>query len=241
MSRVVAIIQARLGSSRLPGKVLLDLAGEPMLARVVERVQRAELIDDFVIATTNESRDDPLVELCGARGWAVHRGSENDVLDRYHGAAKASDADVVVRITSDCPLLSADVLDRVVARFLKTPTLDYVSNTQDPRTFPRGLDVEVMSASALERAWTEDKDPAWREHVTPYIYRSGRFELASVVNDIDFSAQRWTVDTPEDYAFAKAVYDELPADFEWTDVLALLERRPDIQALNVNIPQKTVS
>jgi len=163
--RIVAIIQARMGSTRLPGKVLLDLAGEPVLARVVNRTQRATMLDEIVIATTTESRDEAIVELCSSRDWAYFRGSEDDVLDRYYQAAKKHHAEVVVRITSDCPLIEPEIIDLVIWKFLEEDSLDYVSNILSPRTFPRGLDVETMTFEALKRAWQEDKNPAWREHV----------------------------------------------------------------------------
>jgi spore coat polysaccharide biosynthesis protein SpsF (cytidylyltransferase family) len=163
--RTVAIIQARMGSTRLPGKVLMDLAGEPMLVRVVNRVRRAERLDEVVVATTASPSDDPIFEGCRQRGWAVERGSEKDVLDRYYRAARAHHADVVVRITADCPFVDAGLIDQVVGAFLGGG-YDYVSNVLEPRTYPRGLDVEVFRFSALEKAWQEDRDPSWREHVT---------------------------------------------------------------------------
>lgn len=227
-----------MGSTRLPGKVLSDIAGEPMLARVVERVRRAQGVDEVVVATTDTAADDVLAKTCARRNWICYRGSENDVLDRYFSAARAHDADVVVRITSDCPLLSPRIVGWVLARLADDPAADYASNTLEPRTFPRGLDVEAFSVEALERAWREGRDPAWREHVTPYIYRSGAFCLGSVRHESDLSSHRWTVDTPEDLSFARAVYDALPESFEWTDVLALLERRPELVKINGHISQK---
>ena len=182
--KTVAIIQARMGSTRLPGKVLLDLAGEPMLARVVHRVQRAASLQEVIVATTVQPADDAITQLCAGRGWPCARGSQDDVLDRYYQAATASQADVVVRITSDCPLIEPDVIDQVVGALLAgQPEVDYASNVQPPRTFPRGLDVEVIRFDALERAWREDVDPAWREHVTPYLYRHPeRFRIHGVFN-----------------------------------------------------------
>jgi len=241
--KVVAIIQARMGSTRLPGKVLLDLAGEPMLARDMNRLLRAEMLDEIVVATTVESKDDVIVDLCQERGWLCFRGSEEDVLDRYYRAAKAYHADVVVRITSDCPLIEPQVVDRVVQAFLeRQPKVDYVSNTAPRRTFPRGLDTEVMRFNALERAWREDDDLAWREHVTPYIRRHPElFQTYGILNDEDLSAMRWTVDTPEDLAFVRRIYGYFGHDrFSWREVLALLEANPGWLSINRGIEQKTI-
>lgn len=238
---VVAIVQARLGSTRLPGKVLLDLAGRTMLDRVLERVARARRIDRVVVATTTEARDDRLVEHCRRRGHHVFRGSEDDVLDRYHGAAQAAEAATVVRITSDCPLISPSVSDQVVAAFAEGGC-DYASNVLPPRTFPHGLDTEVFSFEALERAWREDKDPTLREHVTPYIYRHPEtFRLRRVAHTEDLSRLRWTVDTPEDFELVRRVYDHFrDRPFDWTDVLALLRDHPEWSAINRHVQQKRV-
>ncbi len=241
--RVVAIIQARMGSTRLPGKVLLDLAGEPMLARDMNRLSRAETLDDVVIATTVESADDAIVNLCQERDWPYFRGSEEDVLDRYYRAAQEYQADAVVRVTSDCPLIEPQVVDRVVREFLeRQPEVDYAANTLPPRTFPRGLDTEVMRFDALERAWREDENPAWREHVTPYIRRHpDRFQSYGVSNDEDLSHMRWTVDTPEDLAFVRRIYEHFGHDrFSWRKVLTLLEAHPEWLDINRDVQQKTV-
>ncbi len=170
MSRTVAIIQARVGSTRLPGKVMKPLLGDPMLSIVVRRVARARTVDEVVVATTTLPEDDAIAALAASEGWALERGSETDLLERYLEAARAHEADVVVRITSDCPIIDPEVIDRTVAAF-RDGDVDYASNTLEPRTYPRGLDVEVVSAGALELAGREDRDPAWREHATPYIYR----------------------------------------------------------------------
>lgn len=241
--KVVAIIQARLGSTRLPGKVLLDLAGEPMLARDMNRLARAETLDEVVVATTIEPADDAIVALCQDRGWPYVRGSENDVLDRYYRAAQAYQADAVVRVTSDCPLIEPQIVDRVVREFLnRQPEVVYAANTLSPRTFPRGLDTEVMCFDALERAWREDDNPAWREHVTPYIRRHPElFQSHSVLNDEDLSYMRWTVDTSEDLTFVRRVYEYFGHDrFSWQDVLALLEQHPEWGAINRHVEQKVI-
>ncbi|HEX6037057.1 glycosyltransferase family protein [Longimicrobium sp.] len=241
--RVVALVQARMGSTRLPGKVLLDLGGEPVLARVMDRLGRARSLDAVVVATTLEPEAARIVELCGERGWAVTRGSTEDLLDRYHHAAREHGAQVVVRVTSDCPLIDPEVVDRVVEAFLADPSLDYCSNTIPPRTFPRGLDTEAFSFAALERAWREDDRPDWREHVTPYLYRNpDRFRLRVVTDEVDRSDMRWTVDTPEDLAFARTVYAHFGNGdaFGWRDVLAALEAHPDWARINAHVEQKVV-
>jgi spore coat polysaccharide biosynthesis protein SpsF len=239
----VAIIQARMGSTRLPGKVLIDLAGEPMLARVVRRVQRARTLHAVMVATTVEPADDPIVELCAARGWPCSRGSQDDVLERYYQAALAALADVVVRITSDCPLIEPVVVDHVVEEFLAgQPGIDYACNWLPARTFPRGLDTEVFSFAALDRARREDQNPAWREHVTPYIYRHPElFCIHGVANAVDLSDLRWTVDTQEDLAFAGRIYDWFENDaFSWQDVLAVLQQHPEWREINRHVEQKVV-
>ena len=241
MTGTVAIIQARLGSTRLPGKVLLPLLGEPLLAHVVRRVSRATSLDTTVVATTVLPADDAIVELGRREGWIVERGSERDLLDRYLQAARAHAAERVVRITSDCPLIDPDLIDKVV-RTLSASGSDYASNTLEPRTWPRGLDVEAMTAAALEAANVADQDPHSREHATPYIYRHPEtFKLAAVRSPVDLSAHRWTVDTPEDYELVRRIYDELGRDdFSWRDALAVVEAHPDWPELNRDVAQKSL-
>ena len=241
--KVVAIIQAHMGSTRLPGKVLLDLAGEPVLARCVNRARRAHTLDEVVVATTTQPADAVIVELCAERSWPCFRGSKEDVLARYYHAAIAHQADVVVRITSDCPLIEPEVMDRVVQEFLKRqPEVDYACNTLPRRTFPRGLDTEVLRFEVLERAWREDDNPAWREHVTPYIRRHPNlFHTHGITNEVDYSHMRWTVDTPEDLAFVRRIYDHFGHDrFSWRDVLTVLEARPEWLEINRHVQQKVV-
>jgi spore coat polysaccharide biosynthesis protein SpsF len=237
--RVIAIIQARMGSTRLPGKVLQDIAGATMLERVVSRVGRAATLDATVIATSTLPGDAAIVAACEALGVPAFRGSEDDVLDRYYGAAVAHGADVVVRITSDCPLIEPTVIDMVVDAFLSGRP-DYASNVHE-RSFPRGLDVEAVSMAALELTWREARAEYQRAHVTPYIYQNPeRFRLLSVRGDIDYSAYRWTVDTPEDMAFVREVYHRVGGDglFSWQAVLNLLRREPGLAAINASIEQK---
>ncbi len=238
--KTVAIIQARLGSTRLPGKVCLDLAGEPMLARVVHRVRRARRVDEVLVATTTETRDDPLVEMCVERGWLCFRGSEDDVLDRYFQAAKSRGAEVVVRITSDCPLIDPAVIDSAI-RGRELQQADYCANVVR-RTYPRGLDVEVFTFTTLEAAWRGDDKPEWREHVTQFILRNpGRFDLSTMAHDDDHSALRWTVDTPEDFELMEKIYAHFGHDeFSWQEVLALLAQHPSWNEINRHIEQKKV-
>ncbi len=237
----IAIVQARLSSSRLPGKVMLPLLGEPILTRVMRRAGRAERLDDVIVATSDEPSDDPIIDLAAAEGWPVVRGSLHDLLDRYVMAARAFDADVVVRITSDCPLIDPAVVDLTVAAFADGD-VDYASNSLEPRTFPRGLDVEVIRRAALERAWREDTDPRWREHVTPFLYRHPEhFRLLAVPSSDPHPEQRWSVDTREDYALVRNIYDALGRDdFTWQEALAVVDAHPDWFELNRDVRQKTV-
>jgi spore coat polysaccharide biosynthesis protein SpsF len=240
---VVGIIQARTGSTRLPGKVLMDVLGKPMLSRVIERAKRTKLIKELIVATTVKPSDDPVVRLCEVNGWTYYRGAEDDVLDRYFRAAQVHLADVVVRITSDCPLVDPGIMDTVVQVFLDDQqNVDYVANNLQPVSFPRGLDVEVISFSALKKAWEQDGNLIWREHVTPYIYRHPElFRLRGVTNDQDYSAMRWTVDTLEDLEFVRRIYSHFGNDlFSWRDVLLALENHPDWLAINRHIGQKAV-
>jgi len=239
--RAVAIVQARVGSTRLPRKVLLPLIGEPILALVMRRVARARMVDEVVVATTTLPEDEEVVDLAVAHGWPVERGSEADLLERYLAAARSHDAAIIVRITSDCPLIDPEVIDRVIGAF-KASDVDYASNVIPPRSYPRGLDVEVIARTALERAGREDHDPAWREHVTPYLYRHPeRFRLVRVAADDDHSDQRWSVDTPEDYELLRRIYDALGRDdATWREALAVVDANPSWGMLNRAVVQKLV-
>jgi len=243
MNGVIAIVQARMGSTRLPGKVLLDLAGKPMLVRDMEHIQRAKKIDEIVIATTVNPADDKIVSLCREYGWNFFRGSENDVLDRYYQAAREYNAKTIVRITSDCPLIEPTIVDRIIEKFsAQEPNIDYISNTFPFRTFPWGLDTEVMSFSALERCWKEETNPAYREHVTPYIYHHpDKFRISEVNNEQDLSSMRWTVDTPEDFEFVTHIYRHFGENvFSWIDILDLLQKHPELLEINKEIKQKVI-
>jgi len=245
--KVVAIIQARMGSTRLPGKVLMDLAGEPMLARVVDRCRRAVTLHETVVATTTQPADEAIARLCTERGWPCFRGNENDVLDRYVQAAKAYSADVIVRVTSDCPLIEPAIIDRTVGEFLKRqPNKDYACNFRPAvpfaSTFPLGLDVEVISRDALNRVWQEDRNPAWREHVTEYLlHHPDQFRVHEVANDKDYSHLRWTVDEKKDLAFVRRVYEHFGHDrFSWREVLDVLAEHPDWSDINADVKKKVV-
>lgn len=242
-ARTVAIIQARMASSRLPGKVMRDIAGEPMLVRVVERTRHAHTLHKVVVATTKNPGDDPIEALCGGRGYSVFRGSQYDVLDRYYRAALAFKAQIIVRLTADCPLIDPEVIDHTVNEFFRHG-VDFAANRLPPpwrRTYPIGMDTEVCTFAALERAWKEAKEPHQREHVMPYLYeQEGRFHVLVVDHDSDYGSQRWTVDTNEDLELIRQIYTRFKGrdDFSWLDVLALLEREPELAQINADIHHK---
>jgi spore coat polysaccharide biosynthesis protein SpsF len=239
--KVVAIIQARMLSTRLPGKVLRDLGGQTMLARVVNRTRRAQRIAEVIVATSTLPADDPIAEFCAEQGGSCFRGEEQDVLDRYQKAAAAHHAEVIVRITSDCPLIDAGVLDDTIDAFLAgQPATDYACNFHPHRTFPRGLDAEVFSRTVLDRCWCEVADAYSREHVTAFIYRNPHlFNVRGIDSGGDWSHLRWTVDTPEDYELAKLVYEHFGHDeFDWREALAAFEQHPEWAKVNRHVMQK---
>jgi glutamate-1-semialdehyde aminotransferase/spore coat polysaccharide biosynthesis protein SpsF (cytidylyltransferase family) len=232
---IVAIVQARMGSSRFPGKTLADLAGRPMLVQVVDRVRQARSVERVVVATSTAATDDSIAELCRREQIPCFRGSEDDVLERFYGAAREHGADTVVRITADCPLIDPGVVDRVVERF-RRGDCDYASNTLR-YTYPDGLDTEVFSMAALEQARREAKQPSEREHVTPYL-RSGKFRVVNVESDVALEEkQRWTVDYPADLEFVRGVYSAFRgrADFQYHEVLQLLKERPELAATQTEV------
>ena len=225
----LAIVQARMSSSRYPGKVLAPLAGQPMILRQLERIQRAETLDGIVVATSTDASDDELAQLIEDNEFNVVRGDLNDVLARFIKAIDQYQPETVVRLTADCPLISPKVIDQVVTRF-QQGDFDYVSNTMTP-TYPDGLDVEVVKASVLQEVARNSTDKDEREHVTLGVYRRPDvFHIANVAGDVDLSHLRWTVDTPEDYTFVKAIYDELypkNPNFDIDDVTAYLHEHPE--------------
>jgi spore coat polysaccharide biosynthesis protein SpsF len=259
MPRTIAIVQARMGSSRLPGKVLLDLAGRPMLARVVERTRRAGLLDGVVVATTTEAGDDAVAEYCQEAGFPIYRGSQYDVLDRFYQAARTFEAQAVVRITADCPVIDPQVIDRTVAAF-RGSGVDFAANRLPPpwrRTFPIGLDTEVCLFSSLEKAWREANQPFQREHVMPFFYEGippEAFDLTKdslvisprgfrtlLVNHVpSYGSLRWAVDTPQDLEFMRQVFNRMERnDFSWQDLLRLVEQEPNLQKVNEKVAHNT--
>lgn len=236
--KTVAIIQARMGSTRLPGKALLPLAGVPAIRRVFDRARLIAGVDAVMVATTTSSQDDPLAAYCDANGIAVFRGSEADVLDRYVGAARSQQADLVMRITGDCPLLDPVESAKVLALFRATAGCDYACNCEPP-TLPDGLDTEVIGMAALARAAAMASDGPSREHVTLFVRQHpDLFKLARCTHDPDLSAHRWTLDEPRDYAFLGRVADELAARNRFghlDEVLALLREKPEWMHLNAGI------
>jgi spore coat polysaccharide biosynthesis protein SpsF len=258
--KVVAIIQGRMGSSRLPGKILADIAGQPMLQRVFIRTSRAATVNETIFATTTDSTDDPVEEYCDFSGIPFTRGSLYDVLDRYYQTAKESKADAVVRITADCPMIDPVLIDDVVNTLLDSE-YDFVCNRLPPpwhRTYPIGLDVEACTFKVLAKAWKEAKEPQHREHAMPYFYegveltRQSRtletgisprgFKVALLHHTTDFGDYRWTVDTPEDLEFMRQVYRRFDGrdDFSWKDVLDLVHNEPQLMEINAGVQHKTL-
>lgn len=236
----VLIIQARMSSTRLPGKVLKDIQGAPMLNWVVERCKSAKNVSSVVIATSTNREDDQLEEWCLKNRVPICRGSLEDVLDRYYQCALRHHAENVIRVTSDCPFIDPGIIDGTIG--LLEQGYDYCSNTREPRTYPRGLDVEAMSMKTLERAWREDHDPRWREHVTPYIYRHPElFKIGGIANDEDLSDIRVTVDTFEDLQFVNLIAQEIgDHTFTWKTMVSTVRRHPEWMILNSQISQKVV-
>lgn len=232
---IAAVVQARMGSSRLPGKTLADIGGRPMLGRLVDRALLIPGVEHVVIATTVEPADKAILRFAEAEGLPASAGSEQDVLDRIYRAASRFGISVIVRVTPDCPMLDPAVSGLVLDRFLEAGgELDYASNTQPP-SFPDGFDTEVFAFEALERAWREARLPSEREHVTPYMWKQpDKFRLANVTHEPDLSAMRWTVDEARDLAFARAIFARLGARglFGMEDVLALLRREPSLLEIN---------
>jgi len=228
-----------MGSTRLPGKVLMDIAGRTLLARVVRRTMRAEGLDQVVVATTISSNDDPIVDETKRLGVEVFRGSEDDVLDRFIHAARRFEAEVICRITADCPLIDPSEIDRVIEAYGESGA-DYAGNFL-VRTFPRGLDTEVFSMASLSLAAREAEENYERIHVTPFIYqRPKRFKLVNVTNYVDQSHYRWVVDTYQDYETICRIYESLGRrdSFSWLEALSLVESAPERYETNSCVPQK---
>ena len=234
MSRTVAIVQARIGSSRLPGKVLAEIGGSPLLAWVLTAAGAIAGVDEVILATTTHPQDRSLLALADTLGAIGFAGSEQDVLDRYFQAAKQFEADAVMRITADCPFLDPSISRKVLEQFLQG-NVDYVSNCH-PCTYPDGLDTEVFSFQTLERTWKEAQLPSEREHVTPYIWKHPElFRQGSVEHSVDFSKLRWSIDEPEDLEFARAVCARLaPAapPYSMEQILGVLRKSPELGEIN---------
>ncbi len=244
-SDTLAIIQARMASARLPGKVLADIEGEPMLMRVVSRLRLSASLDQVLVATTVESSDDPVAALCAERGQDCYRGHPTDVLDRFVQAARVFEPRTIVRVTADCPLIDPGLVDQAVQAYRDAdPPVDFVANRlPGRRTYPIGLDVEVCSYVALETAWREAKAPHHREHVMPYFYESGsRFRQRILDHATDVGHLRWTVDTREDLELIRKIYARFKprVDFSWLEVLDLVERHPELTAINMHVEHKGI-
>ena len=232
---IAAIIQARMSSTRLPNKTLMNILGKPLLWHVLERIKKSKLIDKIVIATTFNPKDKAIVDFANNYNVEVFQGDENDVLDRFYNVARKIKTDTIVRITPDCPLICPEIIDKVISEYLKGG-YDYVTNSL-LYTYPDGCDVEVFSFEALEKAWKESKDPIEREHVTPYIRNSGRFKIKNVENEnpVDPNEYKWSVDRIEDLKFVREVYKHLYKDgriFTYKEIMALLEKYPEIKKIN---------
>jgi spore coat polysaccharide biosynthesis protein SpsF len=231
---ILAILQARVSSTRLPGKVLKPILGRPMLLLQIERVRRAQGFDKLLVATSTDPSDDAIQSLCRKNGVDCTRGSLRDVLDRFYQAALPFKPKHVVRLTGDCPLADPEVIDRVIDVHLKG-SFDYTSNALEP-TYPDGLDVEVVRFASLAQAWREATLPSHREHVTLYVHQHPeRFRIENVRSEQDLSALRWTVDEPADLEVVKRIYEGLyPKNPEFTtrDILSFLDRHADLKVLN---------
>lgn len=240
--KVIIVTQARMQSTRLPGKVLKTVLGKTMLSYHVERLKRAKRVDEVVVATSRELVDDLVVQECEKLSTRVFRGSESDVLERYHLAAQDLKADVVVRVTSDCPFVDPELIDELVKAFLSSE-YDYLSNNRLP-TYPHGLDAEVFSVSALRKAFESDKNPESREHVTPFITSHPKeFKIGSFVNEQDpkgllgLNQHRWTLDYAEDFELIRQILEAIyPANprFTWKDVLSHVESHPELKNINAH-------
>lgn len=249
-----------MSSSRLPGKILADIAGQPMLQRVFTRTSRSATVNETVFATTTDPSDDPVAEYCDFSGIPFMRGSLYDVLDRYYQAAKQAKADMVVRITADCPVIDPELIDNVVKTLL-TDEYDFVCNRLPPpwhRTYPIGLDVEACEFKILAKVWKEAGEPQHREHAMPYLYEGVElttvnrqlqtgvsprgFRIALLNHTTDFGDYRWTVDTPEDLEFMRQVYAHFNGrdDFSWKDVLNLVHDKPELMKINAGVQHKTL-
>ena len=231
-NHTAVLLQARMGSSRLPGKVLAEVSGRPLLSFLIERLKRCELVDEIILATTSLSEDDVLEELGRSLSINVIRGSEDDVLSRFEKASSSTTATTLARITGDCPLIDPDLLTEAL-RLFRTLDVDYLSNNHPP-SYPDGLDIEIFTKEALVLANANCNSSAQREHVTPWIRESGALKVQTIQSHKDFSSMRWTVDEPEDLQVIRGVIDHFggSSDFSWEQVLDLAHQQPHLFAAN---------
>lgn len=240
--RIEIYVQARMQSTRLPGKVMMPVLNKPLLEFLIERLEQVKEADTFAILTSTKAADDVIASYCERRGVTCFRGSEEDVLTRYYQAAKERQPDAIARVTADCPLIDPEIIDKVLKEYQESfPAYDYVSNSL-VRSFPRGLDIEVFSFNALKKAFEEAEDPAEREHVTLYMYRNpDKFRIKNVSLDKDLSSHRWTVDTPEDFTLIRNILENLyPVNpkFRLDDILNLFKLHPQWKEINAHIQQR---
>ena len=239
--KIVTIIQARIGSTRLARKAMLDIEGKPMLWHVVERLKKCPSLDQIIVATTTNTEDIEIAQYCEKENIACFRGDCQDVLDRYYRAAQQYEADVVVRITSDCPLIDPEVVEKTIQAFWHHDNVSAASNVID-RTYPRGLDCEVVSFELLGKLWEKTVEKKYREHVTLYLYEHEKeYPMQSVCHSQDFSHYRWTVDEQSDLDFVREIYQKLYATkkiFLMKDVLEIIEQNKYLKNINTNVQQK---
>lgn len=242
--KTIIIVQARMNSSRLPGKVLKTVLGKSLLEYQIERLRLIRNVDEIVVATTVNETDQPVVELCQKLGVSVFRGPEDDVLTRFYEAAMKYQGDTIIRVTADCPLIDPQVSEQTIQFYLDHQSeYDYISNTRK-LTFPRGLDTEVFNYNILKEAFMEATLPEDREHVTLFMYRQQeRYRIGNVAHYEDLSKHRWTVDTQEDFNLISLIIESLypgKSDFKMADVVALLQEHPDWSRINANVEQKKI-
>lgn len=231
---ITAIIQARFNSQRLPGKVLLPLGGKTILENVVERVSKAKKVNQVIVATSVNSSDDKIADLCESRNLTCFRGDLDDVLSRFYEAAKKFEAKNICRITADCPLIAPELIDQAVEAF-EEGKYDYISTGRIESTFPDGLDTEIFTFEALEKAFKEAKLSSEREHVTPYIWKNpDKFNTHTLNNNEDLSNIRLTVDESEDYELMKKIYEQVK-DLKWQEVVRFLLKNKEYLKLNEKI------
>lgn len=234
--KVVALIQCRMGSTRLPQKVMMDLQGKPVIGKIHDRLKYCKTVDQTVICTADTPQNEPIVKYAQENGLDWHAGSENDLVDRVYQMAKRFGADVVVRVTADCPLVDPQLVDQLVQAYLDDPTLEYITNILPP-TYPDGLDLDVISFRALEKLWNRSRGDAfkseWINHDlrnNPDVYKTKKFNL-----DRDLSSMRWTVDYPEDMELIREIFKRLSPNgevFYMDDILKLLEENPELGEIN---------